>query len=138
MGVLTSEQRRMLDRLPAVEETSRTRIFYTREFKIWCMDRYREGYGPTEIFRAAGFETSVIGYKRVERCFARWREQADVPVHARQSKKDTTLPPLMKFRSKGSTPREAASTSVTVTMTLAEYEQWAARSAMGLGERNGK
>ena len=32
------------------------------------------GKGPTAIFREAGFDTTILGSKRIERAAARWRE----------------------------------------------------------------
>ena len=37
------------------------------------MRRYHEGESPTKIFNDAGLYSSLIGYKRIERCIARWR-----------------------------------------------------------------
>lgn len=55
--------------------TSR-RITYTESFKHNCMRRYHAGESPVELFREAGLDPSLIGYKRIERCFARWRKIA--------------------------------------------------------------
>lgn len=65
--------------LPAVNSVGRNRIRYTDQFREYCMQRYRAGDSPTGIFRDVGLDPSLIGYKRIERCIARWKmmESAD-------------------------------------------------------------
>lgn len=65
--------------LPAVNSVGRNRIRYTDQFREYCMQRYRAGDSPTGIFRDVGLDPSLIGYKRIERCIARWKmmEPAD-------------------------------------------------------------
>ena len=36
-------------------------------------ERDRRGDSPAVIFREAGLDSAVIGYKRIERCMSRWR-----------------------------------------------------------------
>ncbi|WP_204314821.1 HTH domain-containing protein [Bifidobacterium aerophilum] len=66
------EEMERLAALPAVEHVSPTRIYYTFAFQTECMRRYLDGDRPVDIFRDAGLEPRVIGYKRVERCIDRW------------------------------------------------------------------
>ena len=61
--------------LPAVNSVGRNRIRYTGQFREYCMQRYRAGDSPTGIFRDVGLDPSLIGYKRIERCIARWKQQ---------------------------------------------------------------
>ena len=61
--------------LPAVNSAGRNRIRYTDQFREYCMQRYRAGDSPTGIFRDVGLDLSLIGYKRIERCIARWKQQ---------------------------------------------------------------
>lgn len=61
--------------LPAVESVGRDRIRYAQWFKNDCIVRYRGGDSPARIFRDAGLDSSMIGYKRIERCVARWRSE---------------------------------------------------------------
>lgn len=72
-GKFTAKERAYLLSLPAVESITQERIFYAEEFKIDCMRRYHEGDSPATIFGEAGLYSSLIGYKRIERCIARWR-----------------------------------------------------------------
>ena len=39
------------------------------------MRRYAEGGSPAAIFREACLDPKIIGYKRVERCIARWKAE---------------------------------------------------------------
>ena len=52
------------------------------------MRRYAEGGSPAAIFREAGLDPKIIGYKRVERCIARWKaekaEEAEKAAEAEQ------------------------------------------------------
>ncbi|WP_150383686.1 hypothetical protein [Bifidobacterium rousetti] len=73
----TQEQIAYLESLPAVEHASATRITYAEDFCRICLERYRHGASPTAMFREAGLDPKLVGYKRIERCFARWKLQAD-------------------------------------------------------------
>ena len=73
----TQEQIAYLESLPAVEHASATRITYAEDFRRICLERYRHGASPTAMFREAGLDPKLVGYKRIERCFARWKLQAD-------------------------------------------------------------
>lgn len=74
-GRLSSDEIRLLSENPNVLEVSENRIIYTNEFKKLFMEEYLSGHkGPTQIFRDAGFDTAVLGSKRIERAAARWRE----------------------------------------------------------------
>ena len=66
--------------LPAVAGASSTRIVYADWFRRDCVRRYRAGEHPVDLFREAGLDPKLIGYKRIERAFARWRAEARVPA----------------------------------------------------------
>lgn len=70
----TDEEVRYLLSLPAVESVHRGRIRYSTLFKRECMRRYLAGDSPSAIFSEAGMPSSLIGYKRIERSIARWRQ----------------------------------------------------------------
>ena len=55
-----------------------SRIIYTEEFKVDCVLRYAQGESPVQLFREAGLDPSLIGYKRIECAIARWRRQMNV------------------------------------------------------------
>ena len=52
-----------LSKLPAVEHVTRGRIVYAEDFKNHCVRRYLSGDSPAQIFRMAGLDSSLIGYK---------------------------------------------------------------------------
>ncbi|KAB8294577.1 HTH domain-containing protein [Bifidobacterium avesanii] len=74
-GMFSSEEIAYLKSLPAVVEATAKRITYSNAFKEYCMRRYAEGASPVKLFREAGLDPSLVGSKRIERCFARWREE---------------------------------------------------------------
>lgn len=77
----TAKTRKYLGSLDAVESVTQYRICYSKEFRDDCMRRYAEGGSPAAIFREAGLDPKIIGYKRVERCVARWKaENAERPL----------------------------------------------------------
>ena len=69
----SAREARYLESLPAVKSVGRDRIMYAEGFKRECVRRYAAGESPVAIFRSAGLDPSLIGYKRIERCFARWK-----------------------------------------------------------------
>lgn len=78
-GKFTAKERAYLSSLPAVESVSASHIRYADSFRIEVMCRYDAGESPAAIFREAGLDPKLIGYKRIERCIARWKmmEPAD-------------------------------------------------------------
>lgn len=77
-GMFSPEEVAYLKTLPAVAEATSRRITYSEAFKQSCMRRYRAGESPVKLFREAGLDPALIGYKRIERCFARWRKSTSV------------------------------------------------------------
>lgn len=73
-GSLTSEEIQILKDNPYVLDVMDSRIIYTREFKVHFMNEYSSGKKPTQIFRDAGFDTKILGSKRIERAAANWKE----------------------------------------------------------------
>ena len=71
----TAKTRKYLGSLDAVESVTQYRICYSKEFRDDCMRRYAEGGSPAAIFREAGLDPKIIGYKRVERCIARMEDR---------------------------------------------------------------
>lgn len=72
-GAFSARERQYLESLPAVEHVIGDRITYTERFKRYCVARYNRGDSPQRIFRDAGLDSQLIGYKRIERCVARWK-----------------------------------------------------------------
>lgn len=73
-GMFTEEELRYLRSLDAVERAEPLRITYSKEFKREFMRRHHEGERPGAIFESAGLKAELIGYKRIERACAHWRE----------------------------------------------------------------
>lgn len=71
-----------LRKLPSVANVTHDRITYSDTFRHACVIRYLAGESPTKIFREAGLPPELIGYKRIERCVARWKESAMKTVKA--------------------------------------------------------
>lgn len=71
----TRSEIRYLSSLPAVARVTPSRITYADGFRGTATQRYANGESPTRIFREAGLDPSIIGYKRIERAFARWKER---------------------------------------------------------------
>lgn len=67
---------RYLRSLPAVANVTASRITYADAFRDKATERYNSGDSPTRIFREAGLGPEIIGYKRIERAFARWKSQS--------------------------------------------------------------
>lgn len=74
-GKFTAKERAYLSSLPAVKSVSASHIRYSDRFRVEVMCRYNAGESPSTIFREAGLDPKLIGYKRVERCIARWKQQ---------------------------------------------------------------
>lgn len=72
-GMFSLEEVAYLKELPAVAEATPKRIIYAEDFKVRCMQRYKNGESPVKLFREAGLDPALIGYKRIERCFSRWK-----------------------------------------------------------------
>jgi len=73
-GMLTQEEISRLAVNPYVSNVTENRITYTEDFKLLFLKEYYEGKKTMRIFKDAGFDITLIGSKRIERCSARWRE----------------------------------------------------------------
>ena len=62
-GAFSPEEIKYLKSLPAVAEATSKRITYTDDFKRYCVTRYNEGASPVRLFREAGLDSALIGYK---------------------------------------------------------------------------
>ena len=72
-GKLKKNEVEVLKENPYVKNVTENRIIYTDEFKSFFMNEYLKGEKPTKIFTAAGFDSRILGPKRIERAAARWR-----------------------------------------------------------------
>lgn len=74
-GRFTQEEQVYLLSLSAVEAIADDRIIvYSLTFKKNCLKRYFAGDRPAQIFADAGLPKELVGYKRIERSFSRWKE----------------------------------------------------------------
>lgn len=85
-GTFSPEEIKYLKSLSAVAEATAKRITYTDDFKRYCVVHYNEGALPVRMFREAGLDPALIGYKRIERCLARWRESQDEILNSGNAK----------------------------------------------------
>lgn len=74
--IIDKEVAKQLNLLDAVDHVSDdgTRIEYSDEFRASFVKQYMDGGSPVAIFRQAGLDPKLIGYKRIERATARWIE----------------------------------------------------------------
>ncbi|KFI58570.1 hypothetical protein [Bifidobacterium cuniculi] len=95
-GTFSAEEVAYLKTLPAVADATARRITYTEAFKAYCVERYGEGVSPVSLFREAGLDPSLIGYKRIECAIARWRKAMGVPT-VRKPRSARTAPGTTPF-----------------------------------------
>ena len=99
----TARERAYLSSLDAVESVDgSSRVHYADWFRDECMRRYRAGEKPTALFREAGLDPKLIGYKRIERAFARWRYMDRTPT----SRETSEALPAFKPAATASDPRD--------------------------------
>ena len=97
-STFTAEELRYLRSLPAVVAVSAGRIRYTEAFKRVCMRQYRQGKSPARIFREAGLDSALIGYKRIERCIARWRNMDIRPTPEHEAEDNAYKKAVARWR----------------------------------------
>ena len=83
-GRFSDEEVRLLRGLSAVANATRVRITYSDSFRKLCMRRYLAGESPVKIFREAGLDPELIGYKRIERSVARWKKMDTITRAAQE------------------------------------------------------
>ena len=88
VGAFSDEEIQLLRGLPAVSNVTRDRITYSDTFRQVCTIRYLAGESPTKIFREAGLPPELVGYKRIERSVARWKEAAIKSVNGSNTMTD--------------------------------------------------
>lgn len=81
---------------PFVIKVSQKAITYEEGFKDIFIKKYNEGLNPTQIFRDAGFDTSVIGQKRISNFDSRTRKQAQRIEGFKDTRKDNLGRPRTK------------------------------------------
>lgn len=72
-----------------MESVTQYRICYSKEFRDDACAGMPKRRSPAAIFREAGLDPKIIGYKRVERCIARWKaENAEKAAEAAGENKE--------------------------------------------------
>lgn len=71
----TEQQVLQLKENPYVLKVSQKAITYTDKFKEVFIKEYNEGNLPHQIFSKHGFDTEVLGSKRISTASHRWRNQ---------------------------------------------------------------
>ena len=73
MGVnyFTDEQVEELKKNPYVKNVSNKAITYEDVFKEYFYKQYLNGHSPTQIFKEAGFDTGLLGHKRIDGFYKR-------------------------------------------------------------------
>ena len=81
MGVkhFTVNEVRELNANTYVKNATEKYINYTEEFKELFMTEYQLGMTPSEIFRKYGFDTTVLGRKRIQAFTDRVKKQFERP-----------------------------------------------------------
>ncbi len=94
--LFTKEEIQKLAANRFVKRVSAKGITYTQEFKEEFIKRYDAGKLPTEIFRELGFDTKILGQKRISGCSSRFRQQNDRVEGLIDKRKDSSGRPKTK------------------------------------------
>jgi putative transposase len=71
--IFSTKEIKALMKNPNVERVSERSITYTDAFKSKFMDDYLAGKLPRQIFMENGFDSAIIGIKRIEQAAYRWK-----------------------------------------------------------------
>ena len=72
--IFNEHQRRQIEANPNVVSVSDRSIQYTVAFKLKAVQENLQGKGPSEIFKAAGFDLEIIGLSKVQSAVNRWKK----------------------------------------------------------------
>jgi hypothetical protein len=72
---LSDHQRQKLLENPNIEEITEKHIHYSSSFKIKAVESYLKGLRPSEIFKAAGFESSLFDDDYCLYAIKRWKKK---------------------------------------------------------------
>ncbi len=68
----SSDDLELLRTNPRVRKVSSGRVYYTNAFRAYALQRKREGYAASEIFREAGFPQRVFSPKYCKKRVEHW------------------------------------------------------------------
>ena len=120
-GMFTEEELRYLRSLDAVERAEPPRITYSKEFEREFMRRHHEGERPRAIFESAGLKAELIGYKRIERACAHWREAETKDAPCLTDDKNPTRDDI-RARERGRASERCAAIRASRDRRVAEME----------------
>ena len=72
--IFNEHQRRQIEANLNVVSVSDRSIQYTVAFKVKAVQENIQGKGPSEIFKAAGFDLEIIGLSKVQSAVNRWKK----------------------------------------------------------------
>ena len=72
-NIFSKEDIEMLSKNKYVKNISEKSITYTNEFKIQFIADYSNGKSPKTIFEECGFDSNLLGKRRIDSASARWR-----------------------------------------------------------------
>lgn len=72
--IFNEHQRRQIEANPHVVSVSDRSIQYTVAFKLKAVQDNLKGKGPSEIFKAAGFDIEIIGLSKIQSAIHRWKK----------------------------------------------------------------
>ncbi len=121
-GMFTEEELRHLRSLDAVERAEPPRITYSKEFEREFMRRHHEGERPRAIFESAGLKAELIGYKRIERACAHWREAETKDAPCLTDDKNPTRDDI-RARERGRASERCAAIRASRDRRVAEMEE---------------
>lgn len=75
MQLLTSAQRRKLEKNPNVKKVTTKSVEYTGQFKIKAVEQYLEGKSPESIFSAAKLPAKYFPRDYFRYCLKRWKKK---------------------------------------------------------------
>ncbi len=92
----SDEQVLELQNNPYVKKVSNKAITYTDEFKQLFMEKYEAGSGPSCILREFGFDTTVLGRRRINGIVERTRKYVKRNGDCHDARKDASGRPSLK------------------------------------------
>ena len=77
-NLFTEEQKEIIEKNPYVLSCTDKYINYQEEFKELFLIKYNEGMLPSQIFTDCGFDTKILGQKRIKNFTYRTKKQSMV------------------------------------------------------------
>jgi len=68
----TEEEMLLIQSNKNIVKCSDKAVTYSKKFKVECVKKYLEGWGPIQIFQVAGMPINLIGRDKPKECIRRW------------------------------------------------------------------